>query len=252
MVKPRAAAVVGYKNSGKTRVIEEILGNLSKRGYSVGTLKHTAEDVPMDTPGKDTWRHTEAGAISTAILDDEKAAVFRQEPLTVQDATALLGDIDLLILEGFKSIDYIPRIIVPRNKEDVEGLSNGLEIALVASEEYEIDSQIPLLGFEDVEELADVVLEGAIPLLAGFDCGSCGYGNCKELAMAIASGEAEATRCIRYAPSPLTVKVNDKRVELNHFVQSLFKNVITGMVKPLKGTGEPNKIEITYQSEEHE
>ncbi|MFP3950534.1 MAG: molybdopterin-guanine dinucleotide biosynthesis protein B [Candidatus Bathyarchaeia archaeon] len=252
MVKPRAVAVVGFKNSGKTRVIEGIVEVLSDRGYRVGTLKHTAEEVTLDTPGKDTWRHTSAGARSTAILSDEKAAIFRQEPLTIHEAALLLGDIEILLLEGFKSLDYIPRIIIPKNKAEVDELSNGLEIALIQPDNFEISSHIPILGFDEEEQLADAVLERAIPLLGGFDCGGCGYDSCRELAKAIMAGEAEATSCIRYASGPLTVKVNDEKVELNRFVRTLFKNIVTGMVKPLRGVESPSKIEIVYQVDEYE
>ena len=59
--------VVGYKNSGKTTLVSELVRTLTSEGYRVGTLKHDAHDFEPDIPGKDTWQHRKAGAQVTAI-----------------------------------------------------------------------------------------------------------------------------------------------------------------------------------------
>jgi molybdopterin-guanine dinucleotide biosynthesis protein MobB len=50
MVAPRAVSVIGFKDAGKTRVVEVLVAELTRRGHRVGTLKHTAEDVSLDKP----------------------------------------------------------------------------------------------------------------------------------------------------------------------------------------------------------
>ncbi|MFQ6054338.1 MAG: molybdopterin-guanine dinucleotide biosynthesis protein B, partial [Candidatus Bathyarchaeia archaeon] len=128
MSAPRAVAVVGYKDAGKTRVVEALVRELTRRGLRVGTLKHASRTHLLDTPGKDTWRHREAGSVASAILTPESAAVFINRPLRVAEAVEGLGPIDIVVLEGFKSLDAVPRILIPRDAEEVEALANGLEI----------------------------------------------------------------------------------------------------------------------------
>ena len=128
---PRAVAVTGFKNSGKTRVVEALTKELTLRGYKVGTLKHTADDIPLDTPGKDTSRHRAAGSTATAILQENTTAVFLDQHLTLQQTAEKLGPLDYLIIEGFKTKDTQARIIVPRENMELDQLRNGLEIAVV-------------------------------------------------------------------------------------------------------------------------
>ena len=60
-------AVVGKSNSGKTTLIEKLIPELNKRGYRVATVKHHNHLLEIDTPGKDSWRHKQAGAQTTFI-----------------------------------------------------------------------------------------------------------------------------------------------------------------------------------------
>jgi recombinational DNA repair ATPase RecF len=94
MVAPRAVAVVGFKAAGKTRVVEALVSELTRRGYRVGTLKHTADDQPLDKAGTDTWRHAEAGAVSSAILSDKRTAIFLKHAMNLHRTADALGEID--------------------------------------------------------------------------------------------------------------------------------------------------------------
>jgi molybdopterin-guanine dinucleotide biosynthesis protein B len=131
MIQTRAISVVGYKNSGKTRVVEALVSELTGRGHKVGTLKHTAESVLLDTPGKDTWRHRKAGSVATAILHGNGSALFIDRYMTIQEAISKMGQFDYVVTEGFKSLDVMVKIIVPRKTSEIEELSNGLEIAII-------------------------------------------------------------------------------------------------------------------------
>ena len=86
---PKTVSVTGFKNSGKTMVVEALVKELSTRGRRVGTLKHTADDIYLDTPGKDTSRHRDAGSIATGILQDNTTALFLEERLS--DRTRVHG-----------------------------------------------------------------------------------------------------------------------------------------------------------------
>ena len=244
----RAVAVTGYKNSGKTRVVETLTRELTKRGYKVGTIKHTADDINLDTPGKDTQRHREAGSHATAILQENTTAVFLDRHLTLQQAAEHLGPLDFLVIEGFKTLDTHARILIPRENSELESLMNGLEIAVVKVPEskYDAETELPVLSLDQASELADIVEAKAYSLLPGLNCHGCGYDNCKEMGKALLAGEAEINQCVGYGPS-FTLKVNDQEVAMNNFTRATMENVIIGFLKTLKGGDEARKIKLEFE-----
>ncbi|MEM2127926.1 MAG: molybdopterin-guanine dinucleotide biosynthesis protein B [Candidatus Bathyarchaeia archaeon] len=248
MSPPKAVAVVGFKGAGKTRVVEALVRELSRRGYRVGTLKHASGEHPLDTPGKDTYRHREAGSYSTAILTSKGSAVYLNHPVDLSEIIPLLGPVDFIILEGFKSLDTVARIIVPIAPGDLEPLSNGLEIAVVPPSGVEAplyEKDIPVFPISRIGELVDLILGKAFPILPGLDCGSCGYEGCKALAKAILAGKATAERCTALFGGGVRLKVDGKTIPLNPFVRSFMGNVVLGMVRTLKGVERPKGIEIS-------
>jgi len=247
MSAPRAVAVVGFKKAGKTLVVEALVKELTKRGFRVGTLKHGSERHPLDTPGKDTWRHKESGSIASAILTSGGSAVFINRPFGITDAVKCLGDLDFLILEGFKSLDSVAKIIVPRDVSEVESLSNGLEIVVSASSTLDtsgLKSGAPLIPLERIKDLADKVEEKTFPILTGFNCGSCGFESCGDLARAIIAGDTDASRCVYVAEGAVKLVVNDKDVPIKGFVQDFVSKTVLGMVSSLKGVEEPRTVEL--------
>lgn len=246
----KTIAVTGYKNSGKTRVVEALTAELTKRGYKVGTIKHTADDISLDTPGKDTARHRKAGSIATALLQEKAAAIFLDKHLTLQQAAEKLGPLDYLIIEGFKSKDTQARIIVPRNDEELDSLRNGLEIAAVKVPESSLGSvdDLPVYSLDQASSLADLVESRAFPMLPGLDCHSCGYHDCIQMGAGLLAGEASITQCVGYGSS-FSLKVNDVNVPLGNFTREAMQNVILGFIKTLKGGEEARKIQLEFEPE---
>jgi len=247
MARTRVVSVIGYKNSGKTRVVESLVRELTGRGFSVGTVKHTADDVRLDTPGKDTWRHREAGSKATAIIHDRSAAVFYDRYLTVREAVERLGGLDIVVIEGLKTLEITPKIVVPRSASDMESLSDGLEVAIARMPGVEIDgSGVPVIPIDGPGLLADVVEARAFPLLPGLDCGGCGHGDCGGMARAILAGEADAIGCVAMG-SGFSLRVDGDEVALGPFVQTAFSNVVLGFVRSLKGVGGPSRVELSFE-----
>lgn len=249
MSASRAVAIVGFKDAGKTQIVEALVGELTRRGLRVGTMKHASKTYLLDTPGKDTWRHREAGSTASAILTSESAAVFINYPIGLVNAVARLGPLDIVVFEGFRSLDAVARILVPRDAEDFEALANGLEIAISApSVEVMLVEErgVPIIPLSHVEELADLVETKAFPLLPGLDCGGCGYDSCRDLAQAILTGDAEAGSCVNYACGAVRLKVDGTAVEMNPFVQRVMRNVVLGVVRTLKGGEEPQRVELAF------
>jgi len=106
--------IVGKKKTGKTTLVERLIPALKDKGYRVGSMKYTTEDHEFDTPGKDSYRHTRAGAESTLILSPSKIALFSQS-LRSKNLDQILdfvfSDYDVVIGEGFKDSPF-PKIEV--------------------------------------------------------------------------------------------------------------------------------------------
>jgi molybdopterin-guanine dinucleotide biosynthesis protein B len=252
MTLARAVSVVGFKDSGKTRVVEALVGELVGRGFNVGTLKHTAESVLLDTPGKDTWRHREAGSVATAILHGRGSAFFVDRAMTVREALGKLGDLDFVVTEGFKSLESMAKLIVPREEGEVEALSNGLEIGIVDVDGRGIGGgAVPVIPLEDAGVLADVVAERAFPVLPGLDCRGCGFDSCLEFGRVLLAGEAELGACVGFG-SGFSLRVDGVEVALGPFVQDVARGVVLGLVSSFKGVGRPGRVELSFEVNELE
>jgi len=248
MTPPRTVSVVGFKDSGKTRVVEALLGELTRRGYRVGTVKHTAENIDFDTPGKDTRRHRDAGAVASAILHENAAAFFLDNHVPINDAVRTLGAVDYLVIEGFKTLDTHARILVPREDADIDKLRNGLEIAAVKipGSGFSGEGGVEVVELSDAAKLADIVESRAYPMLPGTNCHGCGYTDCRDLGEAILGGDADATRCVRNYEA-FILKVNGESLPLNNFVRRALTNMLTGFIKALKGGEDAERVELAFE-----
>jgi formylmethanofuran dehydrogenase subunit E len=114
---PKVVLVVGSKKTGKTTLIECLVPELSARGHRVGTLKHhhTRSPLDVDRPGKDSWRHRQAGAKSVALVSPAEIVVFQdtEKQTPFQCAIQSLNGVDLVLAEGFSS-EREPRIEVSK------------------------------------------------------------------------------------------------------------------------------------------
>jgi formylmethanofuran dehydrogenase subunit E len=113
---PAAISVVGRKNAGKTTLIERLVPELIARGRRVATIKHDAHDFEIDIPGKDTWRHRQAGSDTTIIASSSKVAMVRLVDHEAEpDELLRLIDrsYDLVLVEGMRR-SPLPKILVHR------------------------------------------------------------------------------------------------------------------------------------------
>ena len=171
-IRPRLIlAVVGEKSSGKTRVVEELVRALKARGLKVSTAKHVPEeDFSLDTPGKDSWRHAEAGADAVTLVAPREVSTIRRLRAKGLDLDAFLAlaseGCDVLIMEGFGSIfGTDPRVlkvvVVKEPSRAVEVEASGTirpVLAFVGPGKAE-GLRTPYLGFEELGELADKIAD---------------------------------------------------------------------------------------------
>jgi molybdopterin-guanine dinucleotide biosynthesis protein B len=108
--------LVGWSGSGKTTLLTELLPLLRSAGLSVSTVKHTHHGFDMDRPGKDSYRHREAGAHEVMVSGGKRWALLHEvtglEP-TLPDLLARMTPVDIVLVEGFKSHPF-PKLEVHR------------------------------------------------------------------------------------------------------------------------------------------
>lgn len=155
--------VIGWQNSGKTTLMERLVATLTRRGLSVSTVKHVHHDVDLDQPGKDTWRHREAGAQEVVLASAKRFAILREhrgpEP-ELTEVLARLAPVDLVLVEGYKR-DAHPKIEVWR-----EGVADRPMIQpgdplvrAVASDAALKGLSVPVLDLNDAEAIATFILK---------------------------------------------------------------------------------------------
>lgn len=103
----KAVGFAGFSGSGKTQLVERLIPALKMRGLRVSVVKHAHHDFDIDHPGKDTYRHREAGAFEVVVASDRRLALMREfeQPakLSVHHLIAELYDgVDWVLVEGFK------------------------------------------------------------------------------------------------------------------------------------------------------
>ena len=103
----KVVGFAGFSGSGKTHLVEQLIPALKLRGLRVSVVKHAHHDFDIDHPGKDSWRHREAGAFEVVVASDRRLALIREferpAQLTVHQLIAELYEgVDWVLVEGFK------------------------------------------------------------------------------------------------------------------------------------------------------
>lgn len=157
--------IVGRKNSGKTTLIVDLVGQLSARGLRVGTIKHTHHRHELDTPGKDSFRHRQAGAVVVGILSPAMDAVFVPQD-SVDERTsrylrmsAFFAECDLVLVEGDQQADWL-KIEVWRKEvcENPLAMADKSILALVTDDKVPVKTSAPVWSRADVDQLSAEVL----------------------------------------------------------------------------------------------
>ena len=105
--------VVGWKNAGKTGLMERLVSEITARGFTVSTVKHAHHSFDVDHPGKDSFRHREAGASQVMLASRNRIALMHElrgadEP-SLEELLAQLAPVDLVLVEGYKR-DAHPKV----------------------------------------------------------------------------------------------------------------------------------------------
>ena len=153
--------VTGWKNSGKTVLMERLVAEFTRRGVSVSTIKHAHHDTDIDHPGRDSFRHREAGAREVVVSSPNRWALMHElrgagEP-KLEDLVARLSPVDLILVEGYKRAPH-PKVEAHRRETGRPLLAaDNDSIRAVASDEPLDGLAVPLLGLDDTAAIADFI-----------------------------------------------------------------------------------------------
>ncbi|MGD2143186.1 MAG: molybdopterin-guanine dinucleotide biosynthesis protein B [Anaerolineae bacterium] len=153
-------SIVGHSGSGKTTLLEKLVHELKRRGYRLAVVKHHHHrDLPFDTPGKDSWRFSQAGADHVVLAGPDKVAhlrYFEQEP-TLEQVTAAIQNVDLILTEGYKRANS-PKIEVCRGKTEATLISSRAHLVAIISDR-DVNIDLPRFDVEDVAAVARFIEE---------------------------------------------------------------------------------------------
>lgn len=158
MITHNVLGIAGWSGSGKTTLITRLIPALVAKGLSVSTIKHAHHSFDIDTPGKDTWRHREAGASEVLISSRARLALMREmrdapEP-ELDELLQRLAPVDLVLVEGYKSAGH-PKIEVHRAATGKPPLypDDATVLAVVSDAITQADGR-PVFSLDAIDEIA--------------------------------------------------------------------------------------------------
>lgn len=157
--------IVGWKNAGKTTLVEKLVACFTARGLKVSTVKHAHHDFDIDHPGKDSYKHREAGAAQVVIVSDKRLAMLKENPKstspTVDDALRWIDPCDLVLIEGFKQHNHAKLEII-RGPSDLPLIaSSDPTIKAVVTDNNLTDLELPIFRGDDIDAIADFIFQEA-------------------------------------------------------------------------------------------
>jgi molybdopterin-guanine dinucleotide biosynthesis protein B len=158
----------GYSGSGKTTLIEQLIPRLRAAGQRVSVLKHAHHAFDVDKPGKDSYRHREAGAFEVLVASSRRLALMREYEVegdpNVHQLLAELAPCDWVLVEGFKYAD-LPKVEVWRAANDKPVIyPDDPFVSAIATDSpalLPIATQLPLLDLGDADAIAQFLLAQA-------------------------------------------------------------------------------------------
>jgi molybdopterin-guanine dinucleotide biosynthesis protein B len=205
---PPIVSIIGKSKSGKTTLIEKLIGELKSRGYRVATIKHTHHKLSFDEPGKDSWRHIQAGSEATVISTDENTVLLKPASEGLEPLAHLIGEgYDIILTEGYKTGDA-PKIETHR-KQAGPPLASVSQLIAIASDEP-LETKVRQFSLDDIKGISDLLEKEFI--------------------------EPQKERVALY--------VNDKAIPLTKFPHQIVGNVLMALASSLKGVKKIKSLEF--------
>ena len=157
----RIYGVVGWKNAGKTGLMERLVTEITGRGLSVSTVKHAHHSFDVDHEGKDSYRHRQAGATEVLLASRNRFALMHElrnedEP-PLEALLGKLAPVDLVLVEGYKR-DAHPKVEAHRSVTGNPLIAPGDETVRAVASDTPLDLDCPVFDLDDTKAIADFIL----------------------------------------------------------------------------------------------
>lgn len=243
-------SVIGFSESGKTTTIENIISELKRRGYSVGSVKQIRnEKFALDQEGKNTYRQKLAGSELVTARGTNETDIMFQEMLPVEKILKSY-DQDFVVMEGVRDCNS-PKIVCAKTIEEIDRNLDDTVFAIsgrVSNNIKEYNGLPVIDSVENTKEMVNLIEEKVYDKLPDFEngqCSACRYG-CRDMGIRILKGKATRDNCA-ILKSKVKLYINGKPIKMVPFVQKVFFNMIKGFVSELKGYEPDTPIEIKIE-----
>lgn len=157
----RIIGVCGFKNAGKTTLVEKLVQHLTALGYKISTVKHAHHDFDIDHEGRDSFRHRKAGAFEVAVISQNRYAIMNElrgaTPPTLEEILAKLSLCDLVIVEGYKRDNHAKIEVRNLDLDHPELAGTDPSIVAVAANGL-CNAPVPVFSRDDVQALAQFII----------------------------------------------------------------------------------------------
>ncbi len=159
----KVICIAGYSNAGKTQLIEQLIPALKRRGLRVSVVKHAHHRFDIDHPGKDSWRHRQAGAFEVLVASSHRLALMREfereAELSVHHLLAEVYDgVDWVLVEGFKDSDLLKLEVWRADAGQPARYPDDEFVAAIATDSPDRlprATQRPILDLNDADTVVD-------------------------------------------------------------------------------------------------
>lgn len=153
--------VVGWKNAGKTGLMERLVAEICARGFTVSTVKHAHHVFDVDQPGKDSHRHRLAGATEVLLSSRKRFALMHElrdeEEPALETLLSKLEPVDLVLIEGYKR-DAHPKVEAFRQKTGNPLIAHEDPTIKAVASETELELDRPVFDLNDTQAIANFIL----------------------------------------------------------------------------------------------
>ena len=157
--------IVGWKNSGKTTLVESLVKCITDQGYQVSTIKHAHHSFDIDQEGTDSFRHRKAGAKEVILSSRKRWALINEligEP--EKDFDFLVSSIsptDLILVEGFKEEKFNKIEVIKSANKKIPIYKSDNDILAVVSDFQILDVSLPIFLRDEISKIAEFILKKA-------------------------------------------------------------------------------------------
>ena len=160
--------IAGWKNSGKTTLVEKIIRDLVNRGYTASSIKHAHHEFEIDKEGKDSYRHRKAGASQVIVSSENLWAMIStqayEKDKALEKLLGKLDSVDFVIVEGYKSEKH-PKIECYRLGCPKEPLiESDASIIGIVHDLKDFHSEQEQFKFNEIKKIVDFIERTAVPV----------------------------------------------------------------------------------------